>query len=243
MMKLIAHRGYCRFYPENTFVAIEEAVREGAAYVEIDLQLSADGHFVLYHDPDLKRVSGIDSRVDELLLEQLLEIPAHEPQRFGDEFSEVTILSFQQFVDLLAQHPDLTAFVEIKEDCLHHAAALDIASRLMQMTAAVESQTVFISFSYALMHEFALQGCKHFGVILRHWDEMASSELEALKPEVVFCNYKKVPAQGSLAHPGWKLALYEINDIQLAGELYKRGAEYIETFDIAGMLAPVEIGQ
>jgi len=43
---------------ENTFAAFERALREGADAIEIDARLCATGEVVVFHDPDLKRMSG-----------------------------------------------------------------------------------------------------------------------------------------------------------------------------------------
>ena len=56
--ELVAHRGYPRHYPENTLIGIEAAIRAGAAYVEVDIQLSSDQVPLLYHDSDMQRLSG-----------------------------------------------------------------------------------------------------------------------------------------------------------------------------------------
>lgn len=57
----IAHRGNSWNTPENTLVAIERAINEGANYIELDVRHTADGTLVLLHDRDLLRISG-DSR-------------------------------------------------------------------------------------------------------------------------------------------------------------------------------------
>lgn len=47
----VAHRGGSRIGPQNTMAAYRLAVEEyGADVLEIDLQLSQDGHIVLIHD-------------------------------------------------------------------------------------------------------------------------------------------------------------------------------------------------
>ena len=47
----IAHRGYTRDWPGNTLEAIEAAINLGADAVEVDVQETRDGGFVLAHDP------------------------------------------------------------------------------------------------------------------------------------------------------------------------------------------------
>jgi glycerophosphoryl diester phosphodiesterase len=55
---LVAHRGYAAHWPENTLPALDAAVAAGARWVEVDVQLCADGVPVLLHDADLERVTG-----------------------------------------------------------------------------------------------------------------------------------------------------------------------------------------
>ena len=56
--ELIAHRGWAYRYPENTLPAIAGALGAGARYVEFDVQITADGVPVLFHDSTLDRTAG-----------------------------------------------------------------------------------------------------------------------------------------------------------------------------------------
>jgi glycerophosphoryl diester phosphodiesterase len=60
---VIAHRGASAAAPENTPAALEAAVAAGADLVEVDVRLSADGVPVCAHDPDLRRIAGLDLRI------------------------------------------------------------------------------------------------------------------------------------------------------------------------------------
>lgn len=55
---VLGHRGARRRAPENTLAAFELAVREGAAGVELDVRLDADGSVIVLHDRTLARVTG-----------------------------------------------------------------------------------------------------------------------------------------------------------------------------------------
>jgi glycerophosphoryl diester phosphodiesterase len=61
--KVIAHRGASIDAPDNTLAAMEEAIRQGADYVEIDVQETAEGEIVVIHDRDLMMVGGSPLRV------------------------------------------------------------------------------------------------------------------------------------------------------------------------------------
>ena len=54
---LVAHRGHAAGCPENTLPALEEALAAGAAWVELDVQLSSDLVPHLFHDRTLERIA------------------------------------------------------------------------------------------------------------------------------------------------------------------------------------------
>jgi glycerophosphoryl diester phosphodiesterase len=59
----IAHRGlHDETRPENSLAAIDAAVQRGFP-VEIDVQTSVDGRAVVFHDWNLRRLTGLDARV------------------------------------------------------------------------------------------------------------------------------------------------------------------------------------
>ena len=67
---VIAHRGSA-YGVENTFAALDGAIRSGADYAEIDIQLSADRIPVVIHDSNLKRLTGYDVNVYDLTADTL----------------------------------------------------------------------------------------------------------------------------------------------------------------------------
>ena len=69
--QITAHRGSSFSAPENTLSAIERAVEDGAHYAEIDVQTTADGQVVVFHDSDLMRMAGSNEKVSEMTLEQI----------------------------------------------------------------------------------------------------------------------------------------------------------------------------
>ena len=72
----IAHRGlHCieKGIPENSIASFNAACEAGYGS-ELDVQLTKDGQVVVFHDDDLKRVCGVDARVDSKTLEELEEL-------------------------------------------------------------------------------------------------------------------------------------------------------------------------
>ncbi len=63
---VIAHRGASMEAPENTLAAVRAAVEAKADWVEIDVQESADGTVMVFHDSDFKRMGGPGKGIWEL---------------------------------------------------------------------------------------------------------------------------------------------------------------------------------
>lgn len=67
----IAHRGDTKFAPENTFPAFIEAKAKGFNAIETDVEITADGKFVLLHDDTINRTSDSTGAISSLTLEQV----------------------------------------------------------------------------------------------------------------------------------------------------------------------------
>jgi len=68
---VISHRGNHVKVPENTIAAIQEAIRVGADYVEIDLRTTKDGYLVLSHDATVDRMTDGKGKVRDLTFEEI----------------------------------------------------------------------------------------------------------------------------------------------------------------------------
>ena len=73
-MVVIAHRGAAASAPENTLASVERAIDQGADYVEIDVQETADDQIAVLHDSDLMKVAGVDLKIWDATLERLAGI-------------------------------------------------------------------------------------------------------------------------------------------------------------------------
>lgn len=67
------HRGSKGTHPENSMLAFEEALDAHADFIEFDVRESADGEFIIFHDPVLHR-SGIAAKVSKLTAAELAKI-------------------------------------------------------------------------------------------------------------------------------------------------------------------------
>lgn len=78
--RVLAHRGLVtpdaaeHGVVENSFAAVASAHAAGAAYVESDCHLTADGEVVLFHDDDLRRVADDPRAIADVRLHELEDL-------------------------------------------------------------------------------------------------------------------------------------------------------------------------
>ncbi|MEO1855873.1 MAG: glycerophosphodiester phosphodiesterase family protein, partial [Rubritalea sp.] len=95
---IIAHRGSSMDAPENTLAAIQMAVDAGADFIEIDVQETADGVVVVFHDSDYKRLANKKLNIWDA---QSSELPNIEiGSWFDPKFSDQTTPTLKQVFDI-----------------------------------------------------------------------------------------------------------------------------------------------
>ncbi len=73
---VIAHRGSSAYAPENTLAAFQLAAEQEADAIELDVDLTRDGHVVVIHDATIDRTTDGHGRVSDLTLEEIRRVDA-----------------------------------------------------------------------------------------------------------------------------------------------------------------------
>jgi len=102
--KKIAHRGASGAYPENTRLAFVRAIEARVDMIELDCQMTQDGHVVIFHDEGLKRTAGVKGSVKSKTLEQLkkLDIGRWRKKSYQGE----RILTLEEALETVAGNAD-----------------------------------------------------------------------------------------------------------------------------------------
>jgi glycerophosphoryl diester phosphodiesterase len=109
-VEISAHRGASLAAPENTLPAFERAIANGATFLELDVQRTADGVLVVAHDADLMRMAGVPLVIRHATFAELRS--ADVGSHFGPEFAGQNIPTLDEVLDIAADRARL--LIELK---------------------------------------------------------------------------------------------------------------------------------
>lgn len=234
---LVGHRGYPRYYPENTLCGLE-AVLPGGCFVEVDIQFTADMVPVVIHDTSLARTGGVAGDVRDMDYAGLKEVVVDERRRLGRPFPQARVPCLAQAADWVARNPPVKAFIEVKAESMERFGRRPVVERILQDLEPVRDRVVVISFDTAALELVRSLSALPVGWVLDGWGDSALAHAARLAPEFLFCDYTAIPGDVlELPRGVWQWVLYDIVDPQLALEWARRGADLIETAAIGDLLA------
>lgn len=204
-MIIIAHRGASAYKKENTLKAFKKAFEMNALYLETDIQRTADGKLILYHDYKLKTGEQIKDcsysylkRFEVPLLEELFAVA---PQNF--------------YINL-----------EIKNDGNIYP---DIEKQIFDFLNSQTSKNNILisSFDFQTLKKIRiLDNNIKIGVLTRDFDIKQPLQLNAYSVNI---SHKRITPQiiKTCKENKLKVLVYTVNDISLAKELEDMGVDGI----------------
>ena len=144
---VIAHRGDSAHRPENTLASFASALEVGVDIVELDVQLTADGHVVVIHDPTVDRTTNGSGRVADIPLAELRRLSAGYPEIFGQAYAGERVPTLAEVMAFVRGRAKV--MVEIKPDAVTADAAGGIEAHTIAEVrkAGMEKEVVLLSFS------------------------------------------------------------------------------------------------
>ena len=142
----IAHRGSSGSYPENTRVAFEKAIEARVDMIEMDCQLSKDGHVVVFHDERLGRTAGAKGLVKGKSLKQLkkLEVGGW----FKKSFKDGKILTLEEVMEIVTGKVDLNLDIKYIP---HGSLGIEIKILFILSHYDYLERSILSSFDYRLL--------------------------------------------------------------------------------------------
>ena len=237
-LSLIAHRGEPVSWPENSLTGYRAVLEAGAAFIETDVQITADGVAVLNHDPSVLKITATDLPVAETDYAILRALPAGHPERFDHRFQDLVITRLDELVDLMRAWPDRRVFVELKQASLTAHGIASVVETVMGIIDPIRTQVILISFNHDALVHIRSNHAVPVGWALREWSQHSRQLAAALAPDYLFINRKRLPGTDEPLWTGpWQWVVYTVNAAAEIPAFMERGFQLVETDEISKLLA------
>lgn len=147
----IAHRGASGSAPEATRPAFEKAVAANADYLEMDIQMSRDGHLVAIHDTELDRTTNGSGPVGAHTLAELKALDAGSwfnqahPGQADPAYAGVRLLTLDEIIEAFGT--DRRYYIETKSPELYPGVEEKLIETLRAHGLIERNKVVLQSFS------------------------------------------------------------------------------------------------
>jgi glycerophosphoryl diester phosphodiesterase len=167
-------------YPGNTLIYLRKMAELGADMLELDLNLSADGHLVLMHDTSVDRTSDGSGAIADLTLEQLRQLNvAYNWSQDGETYpyreQPQRIVTIEE---TFAELPNFPMIIELKSARPEAAQAMCRAIQNYNK----QSQVIVSSFHQPVINEFR-KICPHVATGAATADAMLFFAAQLLRAE------------------------------------------------------------
>ena len=235
---IMGHRGAAAGAPENTLESLRLAADQGAAMVEFDVKLTADGAPILMHDEDLDRTTTGRGPVAATALADIRGLDAGG--WFADAWRGARVPTLEAAIGLLEER-GLAANIEIKpcpgREVETARAVVDCLKRRWPATRAWPLLSSFARDSLAAARDAAPEIPR--GLLL--WGKPAdwSAAARSLDCVTVHCAKEDMTPEwaAEIGRLGYGLAVYTVNDPDVATRLRNWGVDSIITDDPGALIA------
>lgn len=230
---VIAHRGASAYYPENTLAAFEGAIAMGADMVEMDIQLTADGEVVAFHDEKIGRCTDSSGKVAECTLDKLRMLDAGS--WFDKKFRGTRIPTLMEVLKFCKDK--IAVNIEIKSEAVTDMISGGIEEKCLKIVqqAGMGEHTVFSSFDpRALMHLKEIDGSVSAAVLFEkkyYGSRLPSDIIAALGADAFNCSQRELNRKwlADLKLHKIPVNIYTVNDEKNMRRLLTMGVDGIFT--------------
>ena len=105
-MQIMGHRGAAGLAPENTTMAIAEAIAARADWIEFDVRRTQDGHIVLVHDRTTRRVAKKRLVIRKAAMQELQELEMKKGLAIPTLIEALELIGKKAKVNIEIKNPD-----------------------------------------------------------------------------------------------------------------------------------------
>ncbi|WP_395345238.1 glycerophosphodiester phosphodiesterase [Ningiella sp. W23] len=231
-MLVLAHRGLSAHYPENTQIAFEKSIEQGAKAIECDVHQLAN-EFIIYHDFSFKRMTGQDLTLHDLDSQAETGLELFKRLRVQGAHKIMNLHECLQVID-----GRVLLNLEIKS--LREPA--NFVKTLLCATRQYPCNIVLSSFNHPLlkqlqneMRQVNFDSEVQFAALVAHLPIDSAQFAVDLNTDIAAIDAHLLDANFvNHAHKhGLQVWCYTVNDEHLLEKLYKYGVDGIFSDDVA----------
>jgi len=213
-MMIIAHRGASGEFPENSLLAFEQAIIQGANGIELDIQFHHEsGEFIILHDAYLDKTTNANGRYDQHSIEALKQVQLGHQQNLITLPQALALINGRVFVNIELKTPE-SSLVKLKQELTLLTDLLNIATSQFNFKT---EQLILSSFNH-----LALYQCKLFlpqfprAALISHYpmnlgQTIANLDVTFVNPDINCFNQSLVDDAHQL---GLKVLVYTVDRIE-----------------------------
>ncbi|MEH7095242.1 glycerophosphodiester phosphodiesterase family protein [Neobacillus vireti] len=156
---VIAHRGASAYGPENTLATYKQAILMKADYIELDLQMTKDGHLIAMHDETLARTTNAKKlfpnrppwRVNDFSLEEIRRLDAGSwfnqiyPAKAKTEYIGQHVPTLEEAIKFVKKHGNgkVGIYIETKTPSLYQGMEEKVIE-ILKKTQVLDDRNLFL---------------------------------------------------------------------------------------------------
>ena len=216
----IAHRAGGNEGPENTVAGLEAAYALGASGSEIDIQRTADGYYVVNHDDDFGRTTGVDKKPSEMTLEEVrqLRVDGTAPVPTFEEMLEASRGKLTLYVELKGE----TADIQMAEDAVKTIRDYEMIDGVVVISLKYDLID-YIETKYPEINTGYLAFASFGDTASLNCDYLALEEEVATQDNIDSIHFK-----------GKKILVWTVNDAEDIEKFLQSGADALITDNVKG---------
>lgn len=229
-VSIYAHRGNSGDYPENTMTAFQAALDAGVEGIELDVQMSKDGHLIIIHDEQINRTTDGSGYVKDLTLAELIGFDAGS--WFSPDFNGEGIPQLHLVLEWLAEEGnELTLNIELKNDIITYDG---MERKVLDLINQYELQDRVIISSFnanSLKKVKQLNPHIAIGYLIAGVKADAIAIAKEIGADAIHCqpSYALSSYGREAIEAGFPLRVYTVNEREIQAQLIEVGVEVIMT--------------
>jgi len=234
-MKIFAHRGYSKKYPENTCIAFQKAAELNIFGVEFDVHLTADQQLVVIHDETIDRTSTGTGFVKDMTL---AELEKYDYGRwFGEQFAGQKIPTLREVLTIFEETQHVLN-IEIKSDIFEYEGIEQLIAQEIE-AFGMHNRVIISSFNHESIQRFhqfhpTIQTAVLFSSLVTNIEHYVKT-INSGALHIWYFHANRKIIRDALAN-GATIRAFTVNDVKIAKELQTLGVEAIFTDDPGVML-------